>query len=63
MTQSFELTTRPADDIEIDPLQGRTQLLSIEVAVVVGGLAVTNGVIRVTLEPNVRIGSSTVRNY
>ena len=35
VTQSFELTTRPADDIEINPLQGRTQLRPIEVAVVV----------------------------
>ena len=35
MTQPFELTTRPADDIEIDPLQGRTQLRPIEGAVVV----------------------------
>ena len=35
MTQPFELTARPADDIEIDPLQGRTQLRPIEVAVVV----------------------------
>jgi hypothetical protein len=26
VTQPFELTTRPADDREIDPLQGRTQL-------------------------------------
>src|SRR5438067_9322274 len=25
-TQPLELTARPADDIEIDPLQGRTQL-------------------------------------
>ena len=35
MTQPFELTARPADDIEIDPLQGRAQLRPIEVAVVV----------------------------
>ena len=35
VTQSLELTTRPADDIEIDPLQGRAQLRPIEVAVVV----------------------------
>ena len=35
VTQPFELTARPADDIEIDPLQGRTQLRPIEVAVVV----------------------------
>jgi hypothetical protein len=34
VTQPFELTTRPADDIEIDPPQGRTQLRPIEVAVV-----------------------------
>src|SRR6266566_1384968 len=34
-TQPFVLTARPADDIEIDPLQGRTQLRPIEVAVVV----------------------------
>jgi hypothetical protein len=35
MTQPFVLPARPADDIEVDPLQGRTQLRSIEVAVVV----------------------------
>jgi len=35
VTQPFELTARPADDIEIDPLQGWTQLRPIEVAVVV----------------------------
>jgi hypothetical protein len=35
MAQPFEFTARPADDIEIDPLQGRTQLRPIEVAVVV----------------------------
>ena len=35
VTQPFELTSRPADDIGIDPLQGRTQLRPIEVAVVV----------------------------
>src|SRR5579864_4291860 len=35
VTQPFELTARPADDIEVDPLQGRAQLRSIEVAVVV----------------------------
>src|SRR3984957_267597 len=35
VTEPFELTARPADDIEIDPLQGRTQLRPIEVAVVV----------------------------
>src|SRR6516164_1136873 len=34
-TQPFELAARPADDIEIDPLQGRTQLRLVEVAVVV----------------------------
>ena len=34
-TQPFEFAARPADDIEIDPLQGRTQLCPIEVAVVV----------------------------
>src|ERR1700757_467349 len=34
-TQPLELATRPADDIEIDPLQGRTQLRLVEVAVVV----------------------------
>src|SRR5437667_10910812 len=34
-TQPLELTARPADDIEIDPLQGRTQLRLVEVAVVV----------------------------
>src|SRR5256885_13776007 len=34
-TQPLELAARPADDIEIDPLQGRTQLGPVEVAVVV----------------------------
>src|SRR5207237_3154790 len=34
-TQPLELAARPADDIEIDPLQGRTQLHPVEVAVVV----------------------------
>ena len=34
-TQPLEFAARPADDIEIDPLQGRTQLRPIEVAVVV----------------------------
>ena len=33
--QPLELAARPADDIEIDPLQGLTQLRPIEVAVVV----------------------------
>src|SRR5258705_13588095 len=34
-TQPLEFAARPADDIEINPLQGRTQLRSVEVAVVV----------------------------
>src|SRR6266446_4061217 len=34
-TQPLKLAARPADDIEIDPLQGRTQLRLVEVAVVV----------------------------
>ena len=34
-TQPLEFAARPADDIEIDPLQGRTQLRPVEVAVVV----------------------------
>ena len=34
-TQPLEFAARPADDIEIDPLQGLTQLRPIEVAVVV----------------------------
>src|SRR5271163_714776 len=34
-TQPLKFATRPADDIEIDPLQGRTQLRLVEVAVVV----------------------------
>src|SRR5262245_24728972 len=34
-TQPLKFATRPADDIEIDPLQGRTQLRPVEVAVVV----------------------------
>jgi hypothetical protein len=33
--QPPELAARPADDIGIDPLQGRTQLRPVEVAVVV----------------------------
>ena len=36
VTQPFELTARPADDIDIDPLQGRTQPRLVELAVVVG---------------------------
>src|ERR1700704_4298628 len=35
VTHPFEFTARSANDIEIDPLQGRTQLRPIEVAVVV----------------------------
>src|ERR1700687_5354109 len=34
-TQPFEFAARPADDIEANPLQGRTPLRSVEVAVVV----------------------------
>ena len=34
VSQSLELSTRPPDDIGIDPLQGRTQLRLVEVAVV-----------------------------
>src|ERR1700720_346540 len=34
VAQSLELSTRPPDDIGIDPLQGRTQLRLVEVAVV-----------------------------
>jgi hypothetical protein len=34
-TQPFEFAARPADDIEVNPLKGRTQLRSVEVAVVV----------------------------
>jgi hypothetical protein len=34
-TQPFEFAARPADDLEVNPLQGRTQLRSVEVAVVV----------------------------
>src|SRR5215469_12573601 len=34
-TQPLELAARPADDIEIDPFQGWTQLRLVEVAVVV----------------------------
>jgi hypothetical protein len=34
VTQSLELSTGPPDDIGIDPLQGRTQLRLVEVAVV-----------------------------
>src|SRR5271165_4086932 len=35
VTQPLELPARPADDIGIDPLEGRTQVRPIEVAVVV----------------------------
>ena len=35
MTQPLELPARPADDIGINPLEGRAQLRPIEVAVVV----------------------------
>ena len=35
MTQPFEFPARPADDIDIDPLEGRAQLRPIELAVVV----------------------------
>ena len=35
VTQPLELAARPADDKDIDPLQGRTQLRPVEVAVVV----------------------------
>ena len=34
MAHSLELATCPPDDIGIDPLQGRTQLRLVEVAVV-----------------------------
>src|SRR6188472_2205963 len=34
VAHALELTTRPPDDIGIDPLQGRTQLRLVEVAVV-----------------------------
>src|SRR6516162_3231642 len=35
VTQPFELSARPADDIDIDPPEGRAQLRPIELAVVV----------------------------
>src|SRR5208337_4194601 len=35
MTQPLELAAHPADDIDIDPLEGRAQLRPIELAVVV----------------------------
>src|ERR1700730_16024877 len=35
VTQPLELPARPADDIDIDPLEGRAQLRPVEVAVVV----------------------------
>src|SRR5208337_3340557 len=35
MTQPLELPARPANDIDIDPLEGRTQLRPIELAVVI----------------------------
>src|SRR5262249_58733309 len=34
VTQPFELPARPADDIDIDPLEGRAQLRPIELTVV-----------------------------
>jgi len=34
-TQSLEFAARPADDIDIDPLEGRAQVRPIELAVVV----------------------------
>src|SRR4249919_1490383 len=35
VTQPLELSARPADDIDIDPLEGRAQVRPIELAVVV----------------------------
>src|ERR1700757_1245393 len=35
VTQPFELPARPADDIDIDPLEGGTQMRPVELAVVV----------------------------
>ena len=35
VTQPLELAARPADDIDIDPLEGRAQVRPIELAVVV----------------------------
>ena len=35
MTQPLELPARPANDIDINPLEGRAQLRAIELAVVV----------------------------
>src|SRR3974390_2363765 len=35
LTQPFEFPSRPADEIDIDPLEGRAQLRPIELAVVV----------------------------
>src|SRR5215831_8385279 len=35
MAQPFEFPARPADDIDIDPFEGRAQLRPIELAVVV----------------------------
>ena len=35
MTQPLELPARPADDIDIDPLEGRTQVRPVELTVVV----------------------------
>ena len=34
VTQPFELTARPADDVDIDPLEGRAQLRPMELTVV-----------------------------
>ena len=34
MGKSLKFTARPANDIEIDPLQGRTQLRPVEAAVI-----------------------------
>ena len=35
VTQPLQLPARPADDIDIDPLEGRTQVRPVELAVVV----------------------------
>src|ERR1700738_1350577 len=45
VTQPLELPARPADDIDVDPLEGRAQLRPIEVAVVVdlgSGVCITS---------------------
>ncbi len=45
MDKPLEFAARPANDIEIDPLEGRTQLRSVEVAVI-DDPASNNGIVQ-----------------